>query len=744
KFKSPVNMISVGNQNLRGITSGGQYIIITPKVFREQADRLAKYRQESAVEKLSSIVIDIDEIFLEFGYGAKDPSAIRDFLTYAYKTWSNKPEFVFLFGDGDYDYRNIEGYNNNFIPTHQIEFSLDQVDSYSFDDFFACIDGNDRYSDIAIGRVTVQSASQAKIVVDKIISYETNTDKSSWRNLITLVSDDDLKPDSNEGTTHIDYSESLAELLPGGFVSSKIYGNLYPEVSTSYGRRRPASNKAIISAINNGTAIVNYYGHGSPEFWSDEQMFTNSASIPALNNPNYFFLAAATCDFGYFDKTIGMSGAEQLIVKENGGAIGTFATNRPVYAQPNQAINELFYSYLFTPDTNEANPMFPIGKVYMKTKQAKTSANDLKFHLFADPALRLILPISSGTIDSINGTSLKQIFQLKGLMKASISGRILKNNGIHNTEFNGEALLSVYDSKRSAVIGDSKANIELPGGLLFRGRVNIVNGSYSAFFVVPKDISSNNQLGKMTLYFFNDKVSGTAYSNNIRVGGFDTTPDDKKGPEISISFDSKMVNDTYVISPYSKMYVNLTDSTAVNTANTGIGHELSAVLNGDEANKIDLSTYYTADINSNGRSGLIEYPLNGLAEGKYTIRIYAYDVFNNLDSAMTSFQVVSSTELQATYITNYPNPFSSRTAFLVDHNFVSPLRISIKVFSVAGRLLHEISETVTNDRHVVIPWDGRDKEGAPLANGVYLYKVKLAPLDGQKSKTVNGKLAITR
>ncbi len=140
-FKSPSNPEQVVKQNVHGITDGAKFIIITHPDFKAQADRLQNYRQNESPYKLSTIVVDVTQIENEFGNGTKDPTGIRDFIKYAYDNWTIQPEYVLLFGDATYDYKNIEGTNNDYIPVWETLESLNDIYSYPMDDYYARVDG---------------------------------------------------------------------------------------------------------------------------------------------------------------------------------------------------------------------------------------------------------------------------------------------------------------------------------------------------------------------------------------------------------------------------------------------------------------------------------------------------------------------------------------------------------------------------------------------------------------------------
>ncbi len=746
-YKTPVNPVEVGNSNLHGIKDGAKFIIITPKEFEDAANRLKNYRENQADVKISTIVVDVNQIFNEFGCGIHDVSAIRNFIKYAYDNWTIKPEYVLLFGKGTYDYKDIEGSHNNFIPAYETNESLELTSSYSTDDYFVRVDGNDDIVDLADGRLTVESDAEANNAVDKIIRYEKDSDRSTWRNLITLVADDGYTSKGWEGTYHTDYSENLADyIIPSSFDLKKIYLAAFPVDITGLGRRIPGANKAIINSINDGTLILNYFGHGSPELWAHEVVFENSTTIPQLHNSNYFFLTAATCDFGYFDIPNFRSGAEQLVLKNDGGAIGTFTADRLVYAQKNEAIADAFFRNLLTTARDTLNLPVTIGQALFLTKQTFYSINDQKYNIFGDPTLRLLIPEYTASIDSIDGNILNSNVQIKALSNTRIAGEVRKPDNSLWNNFNGQGILTVFDSQRQVKLPALRNyTITTPGGVIFRGGVSVTNGRFSANFVVPKDISYENKNGKVILYFYNDKEDGLGYTNRVIIGGTDSTAkNDGKGPNMEISFDNPAFSNGYLVNPNSTLLVSLSDQTGLNTTGTGVGHKLEGILNNQESNPIDFTNYFTADLNSGGKSGEIKYPLHDLAPGKYTIKVTAWDVFNNFSSSSADFKVVDGNNLEVQDVYNYPNPFNNITTFTFQQNLDSPLNVRIKIYTVTGRLIREIEKNDLMDKFVKIGWDGKDQDGDPLGNGTYLYNIIVKTMDGKFTKNVLGKLAIIR
>lgn len=97
-WKSIAGAQKVANQDLRGYAGGADFIILTSEEFKSVADRIKMFREQPANGGLKSIVVDVANVYNEFGGGLPDISAIRDYLKYAYTSWTLKPTFVLFLG----------------------------------------------------------------------------------------------------------------------------------------------------------------------------------------------------------------------------------------------------------------------------------------------------------------------------------------------------------------------------------------------------------------------------------------------------------------------------------------------------------------------------------------------------------------------------------------------------------------------------------------------------------------------
>jgi hypothetical protein len=762
-WRVPSGGTKMSNQNIRGYTGGADFIIVTSSQYRSGADRLASYRSDPAHGGSKVYVADVNQIYNEFSGGVTDVCAIRDFLYYAYQNWMPAPQFVLMLGQASFDYKGILGVQSSFVPTWETPESLDDLGSYGTDDFYAKFGGTDVPS-LVIGRVSARTEAEADAFADKLVRYENNSGADGWKMRMLFVGDDSWTPEDGEsgnGTIHSDAMETLSGPLftPPEFEEKKVYLAEYPTVFTAAGRRKPGAYQAIIDQINQGVLVVNFAGHGNPVQLSNNDVFDIPTSVPQLKNADrlsVFFLA--TCNFSEFDDPLNRTGSEVLINKPDGGAIGVVSADRKVYAGENAALNQGTYMAMFSRDAfGRVVVDRPASALFAYKALGGNSDNDQKYSYMGDPTMRFQFPRGYASFDSIDGhpfnsagVPLSIVAQLRSLSRVTVSGTVRDASNKTDASYNGRVQVTLNDASRVQTIVSFYPGVDwsyvATGGLLYRGENSVQNGRFSATFIVPKDIQYGDSLsrGRLVAYVYRADAPASdaeAYTGNVHVGGTDSSAvNPKTGPAVQLYIGSRSYRAGDLVGENPLLLVDLADSSGINTSTSGVGHRIEAWLN-NASQSTDLTNYYTSKLDSY-REGTIQYQMQNLPEGKNTIRVRAWDSFDNSGSAETAFDVASSDRLSVTDVFNYPNPFGgSGTEFTFRQNQTAPLAVTVKIFTVAGRLIRTLETYAPGDSFVRVPWDGRDRDGDVIANGVYLYKLIVRTADGRFSSEALSKLS---
>jgi hypothetical protein len=741
--------------NLRLNPRSADVLVITHPALRESAQAFAAYRSSKGI--LSTSVVTTEEIFTEFSYGMLDPTAIRDFLAMAYTTWQPRPQYVVLWGDGHFDYKNISSSAPNYVIPYE---SLDPdneaygLTTYTTDDYYARIIRNDTQVDLAIGRVPISSNTQGRAYIEKLRRYEEESSTDDWRTRITLIADDSQAAEKMDGVLHLNQSEDLAnKFVPREFQAKKIYLVEYPTESVSRGRRKPAVTQEMLSTVNTtGSVLLNWIGHGNPRVWAHEEIFRRETTPnDMLNASKAFFLTAATCDFARYDMTETQSGAEELVLKPDGGAIGVFSAARVVYSTANAALNEEFYTHLFE---REENGQFPtIGVAMYRVKQRFNSNNDEKFHLLGDPTMQLLVPQNLIRFSSINGTDIvsdSMRVTVPALGTVVVSGEILgAADSARMESFNGNITISLLDARRSITLQDNDINRTVatftkPGPALYRGSFVVQNGRFTATFVVPKDISfSASPAGLYGYAASSTSQFAMGMTDRIIVDGVTSVSDpETDGPAMQVYMDSRKFLPGGLVRMNPVVIVDLEDATGINTTGIGIGHDITATFN-DDPEQVILTPTFTTSL-SNSRAGTAQKQIFGLGPGLHTVKVRAWDVLNNVSETTTTFRIEDQQDgIRAEGLFSFPNPFSSRTTIRYTHASQRPFTATVMIFDLTGRMLVEREMHVTDMQTADIVWDGSDERGESAMSGIYQVVVRLTDTNGA-STYVNGKLTLIR
>ncbi len=749
-FKEPELVGEVKNQNLHAMETP-EYLILSYPGFLSSAQQLADFHRN--YDNMSVAVVSVNEVYNEFSSGRNDATGIRNFIKMFYDRGQSL-KYVLLFGDGSFDNRNIRPGTKNFIPTYQSENSLSPVGSFVTDDYYVILDSGESVTkgaiDLGIGRIPVSTAYEAELVVNKIENYYNTDALGDWRNIVCFIADDqDAADQSGNQPFHTTQSETLAGMVNKNhaeFITDKIYLDSYVQVTTSGSQRYPDVTRDINNRVKDGVLVLNYVGHANERYLADERVLDVSNINSWSNENNLPIFVTATCEFSRYDADETSAG-EYVLLNPNGGGIGLFSTTRLVYSGSNFLLSKSFYNFVF--ETDENGNRYRMGDIIRLAKINTTDdTNKRNFSLLADPALRLSYPRYRVITKQINGKDATLDTDTIGsLQRINIGGIVADYLGNKLTDFSGEIEITVFDKEEIMHTlgndGGSPIPFKVQQNIIYKGIADVLNGDYSFSFIVPKDISYELGDGKIIYYASNgEEDAHGAFTNFVIGGSSDATISDSKGPEINLYMDDINFVSGGKTGKSTTLLAYLSDENGINTVGTGIGHDITAVLDDDYSNVMVLNNYYKADKNAY-TSGKVEFPFQNLSVGKHKLKLKAWDVANNSSEAVIEFEV--SGEFAISSVTAYPNPANDYAYFTFEHNQAgATLDIVIEIFDQTGRRVDYISQQVGSNgtKSNPIRWDFNETQIA-LRSGIYVYRVSAKNNEGLIAFQ-SGKLTVSR
>jgi hypothetical protein len=434
-YKEPLRLTPKGSHSEEGV----DYLILTDGSFYTAGDannplnRLAAWKRQKG---LTTRIVDVANI-----PGGNTAANIIVYLQGAYDKWYPVPTYVLLVGDAEF-------IPTNYQTTHPTAHNNTQIGT---DLHYTTLDGTDYFPDLFLGRLSVDTVGELTNVVNKILDYEksppANANFYEDNGLVCLFEDDTDSPgdsspeDGQEDATFriIEFSEEIFGHLNGpDYDPERVYNesaaatnpqryengtNLPANLTVAGGFVWNGATADITNAINNGTFLVTFNGHGSRDGWGwpafdnvDVNALANGAQTPIV--------FSMTCNSGWFDNETDQdldpttpgdqspgpndeSFSEVFLRHNSGGAVAIIGATRNSW-DPNDFMMLGLYKALW-PDFDPAPPFGPgqlpdietgslyrigqvhtFGKVYMANYY---SHNDFRqgtfelYHLFGDPEM---------------------------------------------------------------------------------------------------------------------------------------------------------------------------------------------------------------------------------------------------------------------------------------------------------------------------------------------------------------------
>jgi len=348
--------------------AGADYLVIGPREFLSEAEPLLELRRQQGLRAKAAAV---EDIYQEFGFGEMSPEAIHRFLAYAYQRWrAPSVRYVLLLGDASYDYKDYLGTGvANRVPALLVKTSYLWTAS---DPTLAAVNGDDILTDLAIGRLPAASREELRVMIEKIVAYESG-EASLSRALVLVADNRDAGGDF----------PADAEEIAGGVLAGRNVLKLYlSELGTSRLRT------ALLEALDRGASLVSYAGHGGIHLWADENIF-NTGDVRSLGlQSQQPLLVTMNCLNGYFHFPYFNSLAEEMLKAEGKGAIAAYSPSGLGLNTPAHRLHQLLLGEVFNGSHQR------LGDAVLASQRAYAQSGTFPellkiYHLLGDPALRI-------------------------------------------------------------------------------------------------------------------------------------------------------------------------------------------------------------------------------------------------------------------------------------------------------------------------------------------------------------------
>ncbi len=277
---------------------GADWVAVAHNTLLTETERLATHR--ATMNFIETHVVDVQDVYNQFGYGYPLPDAIKAYAQNAYDNWDTPIRYLTLVGDATQNPNKLpcsECSTWNTVEETYVVTDLQFEDRFlgliPTDHTFTLLEGDDVKPDIAVGRLSSRTSEEARVFVDKIIQYDQSVmAQDAWTRRFVFLADN-----RDAGGNFCFENQQVAGGLPAEFAQTAFclddYGG---DTSQAKGQIRSDFFNELAS---NSAGIVNYRGHGSITDWGSGIVRRDDAGL-FLNIDRPTVIISADCLDGHF------------------------------------------------------------------------------------------------------------------------------------------------------------------------------------------------------------------------------------------------------------------------------------------------------------------------------------------------------------------------------------------------------------------------------------------------------------
>lgn len=558
------------------------YLIVTTETLKEAAGELARIHRE--LQGLDVAVVSQEDVYNEFSSGMRMPDAIRRLVATYLKRQPGKLRYVLLYGPTEWDVRHILGKNGDCLPSYMCEdpvLTRDLTTAYNTDIYFGMTD--DDFSPgtiykaqqrVSVGRLPLPDVATARVINEKSRRYLLSRPApDAFLRVVKFSDDGDMR-------AHFDYSEEAAWRLTEGneaITVSRADNLLYPWKNNLAAE----ASRKLREVLRRGAGLMYFTGHGSETGLTAQQIYNVHfiASEQYDHAPLTFLSSCVTFPYGGNELTM----VPRMVFSPKGGAMGAVGACRPVYLEQNRPLGNTFaQAYAAAKPGDSGADILRAARALLLASGATSALgyNTLCYNFCGDPALPLYVPQYVVGFAAPDGN-----LNFRAHEQATLTGMIINTAGEEIKDFNGTALVQVFDLpvKMQTLTrnADDGASVEVLAEdvVMAEFGAEVVDGRFSIPVVFPEVSASGSRKVVVTAVDTVTGICAAGVRRDMMIDAAEGADSSEASRILSFAVDAGSKSGIYV-NPSFRVVAKVSAGAAGLSPQTGLYKGVALLLDG--------------------------------------------------------------------------------------------------------------------------------------------------------------------